>query len=174
MTTPKLANLVMTSLTNHDEINKMADKPGIRQVASDAADENKMEQIREILFGEQTRQTADHLARIESQLGKQDAALRALLDERVDELRSHLEAHGAQQRAALDGVESAIRELLGKVDERVTLLDSDLQDAGHRLSQSLDQQAAAHERLLQSSVDRAQLAQLLEGLAQRLRPPPDA
>jgi hypothetical protein len=169
----------MTPPANCEEINKMADKPRIRQVTGDHADEQSLAQIREILFGEQNRQTADQLARIEARIGEQDAALRALLERQIarlteagDALRDGLEAQGTQQRAALDTVDSAIRELLGTLQDRLTLLDSDLQDAGNRLARSIEDQVAAHDRLQQTSVSRAQLAELLEGLARQLRTPP--
>lgn len=138
-----------------------------------------MAQIREILFGEQHRQTAQDLARLEAHLGEQERNLRGLLEDRiaavsgaVDALRGELGTQGERQQAALDSVEGALQLLLDKLDQRLTLLDSDLQDGHHRLEQSIGEQAAALERLRQSGVGRAQLADLLEALARQLRDSP--
>lgn len=177
----KLANLSAGTRTNIDEIKKMADEPGIRRVGSGASDVQQMAQIRELLFGEQQRRTGDHLARLDARIAEQDTALRALLDERVaeltrlaDALRDGLAQQQRNQQAGLDAVESTLRSLLTQLDERVTLLDGDLHATAARLGDSLDRQAAAQEHLARASVDRAQLADLLEGVARHLRTPPDA
>ncbi|MBT8429311.1 MAG: hypothetical protein KJN79_05305 [Gammaproteobacteria bacterium] len=153
----------------------MADKIGFSRVSSESVDEQNMAQIREILFGEQNRQTGNRLDRIESRLNEHEAALRELLDQRIDKalagLRRELETHGKQQQAALDGLDNALRTMLGKADERITLLDSDLQDTARRLDQSLTEHSQSLDRLHQDNADRSQLAELFEGLARQLRSP---
>lgn len=142
----------------------MEDKPGIRQVGTAASvDEQNMAQIREILFGEQNRRTSHALNRLDERFAALSAAM--------DALRSDLRTEGERRQAALDGVESALRALLEKFDQRLTLLDSDLQDDRHRLGQSIAEQTAALDRLQQGSVGRAQLADLLESLVGQLRDP---
>jgi hypothetical protein len=154
---------------------KMGDKIGFSRVSSESADEQNMAQIREILFGEHNRQTANRIDRIESRLNEHEAALRELLDQRIDKalagLRRELETHGKQQQAALDGLDNALRAMLGKADERITLLDSDLQDTARRLDQSLTEHSQSLDRLQQDNADRSQLAELFEGLARQLRSP---
>jgi len=153
----------------------MADKIGFNRVSSESVDEQSMAQIREILFGEQNRETANRIDRIESQLNEQEAALSVLLDQRIDKalagLRHELATQGKQQQAALDGLDNALRALLGKADERITLLDGDLQDTAHRLGQSLTEHSQSLDRLQQDNADRSQLAELFEGLARQLRSP---
>jgi len=153
----------------------MGDKIGFGRVSSESADEHNMAQIREILFGEHNRQIANRIDRIESRLNEQDAALSELLNQRIDKalagLRRELETQGKQQQAALDGLDNALRALLGKADERITLLDSDLQDTAHRLGQSLAEHSQLLDRLQQDTADRSQLAALFEGLAHQLRGP---
>jgi hypothetical protein len=134
-----------------------------------------MAQIREILVGEHNRQTTNRIDRIESRLNEQDAALSEFLNQRIDKalagLRREVETQGNQQQAALDGLDNALRALLGKTDERITLLDSDLQDTTHRLDRSLKEHSQSLDRLQQDNADRVQLAELFEGLARQLRSP---
>ena len=72
-----------------------------------------MAQIREILFGEQERQTASRIGRIETRVSEQEAALRELLEQRIDKamaaLRQEIETRNGKQQAALDGLELARR-----------------------------------------------------------------
>jgi len=153
----------------------MGDKIGFSRVSSESADEQNMAQIREILFGEHNRQTANRIDRIESRLNEQDAALGDLLDQRIDKalagLRRELDTQAKQQQAALDGLDGTLRMLLGKTDERINLLDSDLQDTAHRLGQSLTEHSQSLDRLQQDNADRSQLAELFEALAHQLRSP---
>ena len=57
----------------------MGDKIGFGRVSSTSADEQNLAQIREILFGEQERQTATRIGRIETRVSEQETALRELL-----------------------------------------------------------------------------------------------
>lgn len=151
----------------------MEDKSGHRPLRSDNADEQQMEQIREILFGEQQRQTDAALSRLESRLGEQVEQLRGLLDSRLvqaqEALRGEIDTHARRQQTALDSLDNALRALLDKTGDRITMLDSDLQDAGQRLSRMLEEQQAAHAALAHGSVSRDVLAELLEDMARRLR-----
>ena len=151
----------------------MGDKIGFGRVSSTSADEQNMAQIREILFGEQNRQTATRIGQMETRLGEQEAALRELLEQRIDKamaaLRQEIETRNGEQQAALDGLDSALHKLLDKTSERLSLLDSDLQDAEHRLGESLKQHTEALDRLEQNQVDRTQLAELFESFARQLR-----
>ena len=151
----------------------MGDKIGFGRVSSSSADEQNMEQIREILFGEQNRQTATRIGHMETRLGEQEAALRELLEQRVEKamaaLRQEIETRNGEQQAALDGLDGALRKILDKTDDRLSLLDNDLQDSGHRLGESIKQHTEALDRLEQRQVDRAQLAELFESVARQLR-----
>jgi chromosome segregation ATPase len=154
----------------------MIDKTVLKQVGGTAAGEHDMERIREILFGEQRRQTERQLTQIETRLHEQDSALRQLLEERIEQAleksRRDLDALETQQSTAIDGLENALRALLQQADVRLARLDSDLQDTNDRLEQSAAEQRAALGRLQQDSTQRAQLAELLEGLARQLRTSP--
>lgn len=158
------------------KIGKITEKIGFGGASNSAADEQDMARIREILFGDQTRQADNRMARIESLLSAQDTALRELLDMRIDRaakaLRDELGNQGRRQETALDAVDAELRALLRKNDERLTLLDSDLQDARQQADRSLDEYARSLDQLQQDSVDRSQLAALFEGLAQQLRKTP--
>ena len=151
----------------------MADKPGIQPLNTSSADEQQMQQIREILFGEQQRLTDAQLSRLETRLGDQSDQLRDLFESRLSQaletLRQEMDTHANRQQTALDSLDNALRSLVGKADERITLLDSDLQDPAHRLSQTIAEQATAHDSLAQRSVERETLAELLEQIANRLR-----
>jgi hypothetical protein len=151
----------------------MADKPGIHPLNRNNADEQQMQQIREILFGDHKRHTDEQLARLEGRLAEQDGQLRELFESRLaqalEALRSEIDTQANRQQLALDSLDNALRALLGKADERITLLDSDLQDSHHRLSQSLAGQADALDALAQRSVEREALAGLLEQMARQLR-----
>jgi chromosome segregation ATPase len=156
----------------------MTDKPGFSRVGSASVDEQQMAQIREILFGEQSRQTAQQIGRLEARLGEQDQALHRVIEERVaalsgalDALRADLGSQGERQQAALDGLERTLRSLLDGFDKRLAMLDSDLQDSRRHLEQSVAQQAEALDRLQQTGIGRAQLADMLETLARQLRSP---
>ena len=155
------------------KIGKMTEKIGFGRLRNSSTDEQDMAQIREILFGEQTRQADNRMARIESLLSAQDTALRDLLDMRIDRaakaLRDELGNQGRRQETALDAVDAELRALLQRNDERLTLLDSDLQDARQQADRSIDEYARSLDQLQQDSVDRSQLAELFEGLAQQLR-----
>jgi hypothetical protein len=155
------------------KIGKMTGKLGFGGVGNSSADEQQMAQIREILFGEQTRQANNRMARIESLLSAQDTALRELLDIRIGratkELREELGNQGKRQSTELDAVDAELRALLHSTDERLMLLDSDLQNARHQADRSLDEHARSLDRLRQDGVDRSQLAELFEGIAQQLR-----
>ncbi len=159
----------------------MSDKPGFNRVSQVSADEQSMTQIREILFGEQARHTEQQFDRLDARLAEQEGALKALLDERIDQLsqglqrlRDDLDAQDGRQAAALDELNTTLGALLSRLDERLTLLDSDQQDARHRQEQDARDQAAALDALQQRSVGRARLADLLEAMAGELRQAPRA
>ena len=151
----------------------MGDKIGFGRVSSSSADEQNMAQIREILFGEQERQTATRISRIETRMSEQEAALRELLEQRIDKamaaLRQEIETRNGEQQAALDSLDKELRKIVDKTDARLSLLDSDLQDAEQRLGESVKQHSQALEGLEQKQVNRAQLAELFESVARQLR-----
>lgn len=154
----------------------MSDKPGINRIGQVSADEQSMEQIREILFGEQTRHTEQQFEHLDKRLAEQEHTLKALLDERIgglneslQGLRDDLDAQDRRQGSALDELNTSLGALLGTLDERLTVLDSDQQDARHRQQQDAADQTAALDALQQRSVGRGQLADLLEAMAGELR-----
>lgn len=154
----------------------MPDTPGSRRVSANPADEQSLAQIREILFGEQARQTSQQLTQLETHLGEQERALRTLLDQRiaavseaVEALRGDLGDQDERQVAALIGVEGALHALLDSLDNRLTLLDSDLQDSHQRLEGAVADQATALHSLQQTGLGRGQLADMLESIVRQLR-----
>lgn len=138
----------------------MPDKPEVTRIAS--AEEQSMTQIREILFGEQSRQTEQHFDRLETRLGKE-----------MHKLRDELAAQEHRQGAALAELNATMASLLAKLEERLTLLDSDQQDARQAQQRTSDQQAGALHALEQRSVGKGRLADLLENLASELRGTPN-
>lgn len=140
----------------------MTENTGITRMRADSSDESSMQQIREILFGEHRRLTAEHLVRIESRLSEQDMALRRLLEERIA-------SEGERQRAALDDLDQALRSLLLDLEQQLRKVDDDLQDGHDHLRQSLAARDEALDALQQQSVSRTQLADVLESLARQLR-----
>ena len=158
----------------------MAEKPGFNRVSQESADEHSMAQIREILFGEHSRHTEQQFARLEARLGEQEQALKTLLDQRITalgenlrQLRDELDGQDRRQGAALDDLHATLSALLNRLDERLTILDSDQQDARHVQQQAAADQTAALEGLEQRSIGRTQLADLLEAMAGELRQTPD-
>lgn len=151
----------------------MSEKTGFRQVRGESSDEHDMAQIRELLFGEHSRQTSRQLEQFEVRIREQEQALRRLLDQRLDQrltdatqaLRDDLDQQSRRQQANLDGLDTALRALFAKTDERVTLVDSELQAS----TQVLNELALSVERLQQGHVGRVHLAEMLEAMAQRLR-----
>jgi hypothetical protein len=141
-----------------------------------AADDQQMAQIREILFGEQQRRLASRLDDIERRLAQQNAAQRELLDQRLrqlgEQLHADLDKQGLRQQAAIDGLDNALRALVRGVDDKLMLVDSDLQDLDQRHQQAVADQLARDAETRQRSVSREQLAVLLEQLAQQLRDHP--
>ena len=157
----------------------MSDKPGFSRVSTTTADEQSMAQIREILFGEQTRQTDEHLSRLDARLNEQELALKALLDERVGkltdnlaQLRDELGEQDRRQHSALEELNGTLSTLLRKLDERLVLLDSDQQDAKQDQQRAVTEQRDALHDLEQRSMGRQQLAELLEAMAGELRQSP--
>lgn len=157
----------------------MSDKPGVSRVSTTSADEQSMAQIREILFGEQTRQTEAHFSRLEVRLSEQERSLKALLDERVGkltdnlaQLRYELGEQDQRQHSALDELNGTLSALLDKLDERLVLLDSDQQDTKHEQQRAVAEQRAALHDLEQCHIGRQQLAELLESMAGELRQSP--
>lgn len=154
----------------------MNDKPGTSRVPSVDSEDQSMAQIREILFGEQSRHTEQQFAQLETRLDEQSERLQRLLEQRVNELARNLDALRAdaevrdqRQGAALDGLDTALRALLGRLDDRLTMLDSDQHENNQRLQQTATAHAAAIEQLNNDSVGREQLAALLEAMASQLR-----
>jgi chromosome segregation ATPase len=140
-----------------------------------------MAQIREILFGEQNRATIQQIERLESRLDDQETTLRRLLEERVSELREtsealrrHVETADQRQQAALGELGEELRGLLKTLEERLGLLDNDLQDTAQQLRQQDSERGSALDRLKRDSVDNGRLAELLESLAGQLRRPSES
>jgi len=152
---------------------KTVEKLGFGRVKNGSADEKDMAQVREILFGEQNRQSANRMARIESMLSAQDTALREHLESRIEravkELLDELGSLGRHQATALDAVDAELRALLKKTDERLASLDSDLQDARHQADNSRAEYTQSLDQLRQDRIERTQLAGLFESLARQLR-----
>ena len=158
----------------------MSDKSGGSRASAESTGQQSMAQIREILFGEQVRHTEQQFARLDARLEEQHNVLRAMLDEQIGrlgnelaQLRDGLDAQDRRQDLALQELNGSLSDLLRRLDERLTLLDSDHQDTVQRQQRAEAEQAAELQRVAQQSAERAQLAELLEQMAARLRQSPD-
>lgn len=86
----------------------------IRNASSMAADE-KMEQVREILFGDQQRRTEAYLALLEERI----RTLETSVHRRLDALQARIDAIAAEvdasQRSSLDEIAKGMQELSERV-----------------------------------------------------------
>ena len=153
----------------------MNDRQGLGEPLIDS-DERRMAQIRELLFGEQARDTERRLAELTARIEAQDAALRTALHEQearsqtaLAALRAPLDEETAQRRLAVDELDRSLRRELEHLQDGLVRLDSDIREAGTRFDQGLVEQAQALQRLEASTASRERLAGLLEALARELR-----
>ena len=150
----------------------MVDKSEIRQIGT-GGDAQQMAQIREILFGDQNRRFSEQLNGLEKAFEQQQASLREAFDQQlrqaIERLQADLEKQAMRQQAGVDGLDNALRAMIRELDDKITLVDSDLQDSDQRHAASAAQQQTALDGLRQSSVDRMALAELLEQVARSLR-----
>lgn len=139
----------------------------------DLDEDRQMAQIREILFGAESRRVADRIEQLERRLAQQAESIEALLDRRLAQTREQLHAdidkQGQRHQAVIDGLDNALRALVRGVDDKLSLVDSDVQDLAHGLRQAIETQGEAQRALERQSVDRAELAGLLEQFAGLLR-----
>lgn len=164
--------------------------PATGSATGDDADP-RLEQIREILFGDQTREVEQRFARIEELLERQHAALSQALDRRLATLEQDL-------RRSLDDLSAALQDERvqrardqGVLGSRVAQLDADSDDRQSSLRREVEQSLVAiEERLGAGQVElrqaletqlqqvrgdtlaRAALADLMQELAARLRQSP--
>ena len=117
----------------------MSDKSGVSRASAESTEQQSMAQIREILFGEKVRHTEQQFARLDARLEEQHNVLRAMLDEQIGrlgneltQLRNGLDAQDRRQDLALQELNGSLSDLLRRLDERLTLLDSDHQDTVQR------------------------------------------
>jgi hypothetical protein len=146
---------------------------GSQTQREDPDDDQQMAQIREILFGAESRRVSERLDQIERRLEQQVSALEAATDRRLTQTREQLHAdidkQGLRHQAALDGLDNALRALVQGLDDKLSLVDSDLQDLAQRQRQAMEQQLEEQRELARRSVSRAELAGLLEQFAGLLR-----
>lgn len=123
-----------------------------------------VDQIRQIIFGGQMRDYASRFDRLEQDLVRESADIRALMDQRLNALESMVrrELETLEQRRA-----SSDSELSNNLNEQVALLVEQIRQHHSQLSNVLDQRFA---ELRHAKTDRATLAALLREVAQRIEP----
>lgn len=123
-----------------------------------------VDQIRQIIFGGQMRDYASRFDRLEQDLVRESADIRALMDQRLNALESMVrrELETLEQRRA-----SSDNELSNNLNEQVALLVEQIRQHHSQLSNVLDQRFA---ELRHAKTDRATLAALLREVAQRIEP----
>ncbi|MCS7069364.1 MAG: hypothetical protein N2Z75_05065 [Meiothermus sp.] len=145
------------------------------------ATENHLEQIRSILFGQQMLEFEGKLRGLEQRVQENAAQMNQGLLDRIAALESRLVGLLEQEtqereiadRSLQDSLEAAVGNLEGELASQMKEMRADLREQGKELSKKLDQLAgslqAAIDELRLSKTDRSTLAQLLEGLAEKLR-----
>ncbi len=140
-----------------------------------------LEQIRSILFGQQMQAFERKLQGLEQRVQENAEQMNQILLERIAALESRvvgLLEQEAQEREIADrslqeNLDTAVSNLEGELASQVKELRADLKDQSKELGKKLDQLAtslqAAIDELRLSKTDRSTLAQLLEGLAEKLR-----
>jgi hypothetical protein len=144
-----------------------------------ADDAVRLSQVRDLLFGEQSRATDSRLERLQAELERlrellrgELGALRAGLTEELSELRRALgverEQRGADLRAgqaALDDTRGALERALAGSEQRA---QTGLDDVAGRLEDERRAVRGELGRLAHAKLDRDTLAALLSELAQRV------
>lgn len=123
-----------------------------------------VEQIRQIIFGGQMRDYASRFDRLEQDLARECADIRAQMDQRLNALESTVrrELESLEQRRV-----DSDNELSNNLNEQVALLVEQIRQHHSQLSNVLDQRFA---ELRHAKTDRATLAALLREVAQRIEP----
>jgi len=144
-------------------------KPASNDADIVSGNADSMEQIRELLFGEQQRSTEAHLQRADSSIEElrkqtQEALSEAerRLNSRVGQLDSdHKDNHQDLQAELREGLQSLQQQLEQRIDDLQTLLQSEQAELARQLG-------AEQDRLQADKVNRSQMAQLLKQLATQI------
>ena len=116
----------------------MNDRQGLGEQPADS-DERRMAQIRELLFGEQVRDSERRLSELAARIEAQDAALHSTLRDQearsqtaLAALQASLADESAQRRLATHELERSLRRELEQLQEGLVRLDSDIREASAR------------------------------------------
>jgi len=140
-----------------------------------------LEQVRLILFGQQMREFDRKLQGLEERFQQSSSQMNAGLLERLAALEKHLSAlfeQEAQERQIADsalqsGLDKAVSDLEGKLASEIKETRHELRDQGKEINKKMDalgsQLEAAIAELRLQKTDRKVLADLLGGMADKLR-----
>ncbi|MDF1799531.1 MAG: hypothetical protein P1V81_10175 [Planctomycetota bacterium] len=152
------------------------------QSAAEAANEaalSSLDQIRNILTGDQQRDAKQRFKSIEERLGKETEALRKDMRERLSKLAAKVEADHAALKSELakaskqgEARDDALAERIERLsDELSTDLREGLDALRLELNARCDALGTALSELSARSVPRTELADLFQDLAARIAPP---
>lgn len=140
-----------------------------------------LEQIRVILFGQQMREFEHKLRGLEERTSENQGQMHTALLERLGSLESRLSdllSQETQERQIADNslqssLDSAVDKLEARLASEIKDVRADLKEQGKEIDKKMDQlgnqlQAAIDELRLQKT-DRVALANLLSGVAEKLR-----
>ncbi|GEM84486.1 hypothetical protein [Meiothermus hypogaeus] len=140
-----------------------------------------LEQIRSILFGQQMQEFERKLQGLEQRVQENAGQMNQSLLDRIATLENRLVGllqQEAEERQIADhslqgSLDTAVDNLEGKLASQMKEMRADLKDQGKELHKKLDHLAAslqaAIDELRLHKTDRATLANLLVGLAEKLR-----
>lgn len=158
---------------------------------------DNVDQIREILFGNQIRAVDERFATVEKRVSKESETLRKNLEKRIHELERLLEqfrdkagdqlnAESAERDAGLSEVTKSLAAFRLDAENQLAEMQSDF---NNEIKQVREEALAAHnammtdlaslqaiqvnrsDQLAKSKVDRSELAEFLSDIAGRLAPP---
>ena len=168
--------------------------PAQGDAASEGADSNPMDQVRDLLFGQEARAQRAEMDAMRTALSRQIERLEAKFTERLDrmsdqtsaELRA-LEESLAEEARARTATDDAVRSELAQTDAALAQSDARAQDAEEALRQALANEASALREALEAAMsamsrslaetkadledrkaDRVAIAALLRGAADEL------
>ena len=144
-------------------------KPASNDANIVSGNADSMEQIRELLFGEQQRSNEAHLQRADSRIDELRKHTQETLGEAEQRLNSRLEQLNNDnkdnqqdlQAELREGLQSLQQQLEQRIDDLQTLLQSEQAELARQLG-------AEQDRLQTDKVNRSQMAQLLKQLATQL------
>ena len=129
-----------------------------------------LEQIRDLLFGDQSREFEQRVAQLESRLAGEVGNLREFVRNELDGLMERLAAVQSEHTEVYKELDRAIEEAAAALDTKIAQVDLERSQAEAGLRQQLQQQIEA---LGKKKTDRAWLGALLHEISVRLTEDPD-